>query len=125
MAIDNLVLLKFCDESVRNVADKGAGIFALVDAFVAAAKGKGIAELIGTTDEELFRETPWQLQDFAALLVNGAPVPITGTDRDGRALLTNIDVAGIVRFVMFVKTAKDADPAIGVLLGKVAVNPRA
>lgn len=125
MAIDNPALLSFVNESVRPLADRAAGIFGVVAAFLDAAKGKGFATDLGTTDAELFRDTPWELQDFASLLVDGAPVPITGTDSGGRTLLTNVDAVAIIRLAQWLQTAKEADPGIGPQVAKVAVNPRA
>ena len=125
MPIDDAALLKFVDESVRTLADKAAGVFGFVDAFLEAARGKGVAALLGTDDETLFRSTPWEQSDFAACLVGGEPVAITGSDDGGRTLLTNVDVLAMIRLAQWLKNAKAADPAIGPQVAKVAVNPRA
>ena len=125
MPINDAALLKFVDESVRTLADKAAGVFGFVDAFLEAARGKGVASVLGTDDDTLFRATPWEVADFEACLVNGSPLGITGSDDGGRTLLTNIDVLAMVRLAQWLKNAKAADPTIGPQVAKVAVNPRA
>ena len=125
MPIDNAALLSFVNESVRPLADRTAGMFGVVDAFLDAAKGKGFAPVLGTDDATLFRSTPWEFSDFAACLVDGAPVPIVGSDSGGRTLLTNIDVLAMIRLAQWHKNAKATDPGIGPQVAKIAVNPRA
>ena len=122
MPIDNAVLLSFCNESVRPVADRLGGLLPLPVAVLDAAVGKGLCEVLGTTPTDLTRAQSWTDADYTAL---GAPQPITGSDSGGRTLLTNHDVIGVLRVLAAVKAMIDANPARGPLVGKVAVNPRA
>jgi hypothetical protein len=121
--IDNAALLAFVDESVRVLGDRAAGVFSFISQFLDAAKGKGFATLLGTTDEELFRDQPWELKDFASTFVT-QPQPIVGSGNGGRTTLTNLDVIAMVRLAQWLQTSRNMDPTIGPQVAKVAVNPR-
>jgi hypothetical protein len=122
--IDNPVLLRFCDETVRPVADRLAGLLPLLDAVADAATGQGLAAVLGTTDSALFRgaDEPWGPEDYGA---TGAPQAVTGSDAGGRTLLTTYDVIAFLRVMAALKGMRAANPALGPLIGKLAVNPRA
>lgn len=124
MAIDNPLLLKFCNETVRPVADRLAGLLPLLDSVRDAVVGQGHAAVLGTDDATLLRgpDHPWMEADYAAV---GAPQAIVGSDSDGRSLLTNHDIIAFVRVMAALRGMKTANPNLGPLMGKLAVNPRA
>jgi hypothetical protein len=121
MAIDNPVLLQFVNETVRMFGDRLAGLLPLVDQFVAAAKGKGIAEKLGTTTSLLFRAEEWTLQELGGV----ANEVITDSGSGGRQELTAHDVIiGVMRPIARLKALIDANPEMLIRLGRIAVNPR-
>lgn len=120
MPTDNALLLNFVNESVRPVADRLAGLLPLPDAILNACIGQGLCEVLGTTPEDLLAG-PWTDEMYQAVPVDA----IVGSDGGGRTLLTNHHVIGILRVLAAVKYLADSNPALGPLLGAVAVNPRA
>ena len=118
--IDNPVLLNFVNESVRTVSDRLAGLLPLPDQIINSCVGQGLCKILGTTVEDLL-DGPWTDEMYAAIPVR----VITGSDSGGRVLLTNHHVIGILRSLAAVKYLADTNPALGPLLGAVAVNPRA
>lgn len=121
MAIDNPQLLKFVDETVRPLADLLAGILETPTAYADALVGQGHAATLGTDDATLLRAEAWVDADYAAL---GAPQVVTGSDSGARTLLTNYDVVGLSRVVVVLKNLIAANPSLGPLVRKMAVNPR-
>lgn len=121
MTIDNPLLLAFVNDTVRNLGDRLAGLLPVPVAVLNAVAGQGHSATLGTTDDKLFQTATWTADDYTAL---GAPQPIAGSDASGRTLLTNYDVIGIVRVMVALKAMADANPALGPLVAKVAVNPR-
>ena len=121
MPIDNAPLLSFVNESVRPVADRLAALLPLPDAVLDACMGQGSASVLGTTDAELLKAEAWTDEDYEAIPVQ----VITGSDSGGRAPLTNHHVIGILRVLAVVRAMKAENPALGPLVGAVAVNPRA
>lgn len=121
MPIDNPLLLTFVNESVRTLADRVAGLVGVPGPILDAAVGQGLPAVLGTTAEELLRGTPWTDDDYAAL---GAPQEIVGSGAGGRAPLTNFDVIAVLRVAAVLRYLIESNPALGPLLGKVAVNPR-
>ncbi len=118
--IDNPVLLKFCNETVRPTADLLAGLLTMPTAALDAVVGQGLAAALGTTDADLLRDTPWDAGDYTAL---GAAQGITGTDAGARTLLTNHDVIALLRVLVVVKQMIGANTDLGPLVRKIAVNP--
>ena len=121
--IDSEQLRAFVDESVRPLADRAAGVFAGIAQFLDAVRGKGLSGLLGTNDETLFRQSPWEQSDFVATFT-GSPQPIVGSDSNGRALLTNVDVIALIRLAVWLDESRKANPNIGPQVAKAAVNPR-
>ncbi len=121
MPIDNPVLLTFCNETIRPTADRLGGLLPLLTSITDAVRGQGLAAVLGTTDAELFRTTPWDVADYAAI----PPQDITGSDGSNRTLLTNHDVIGLIRVIAALSAMRSANPSLGPLVGRIAVNPRA
>lgn len=121
MAIDNAPLLAFVNESIRPVADRLAALLPLPDAVLDACLGQGLVELLGTNATDLLQAAPWTDENYEAIPLQS----ITGSDSGGRTLLTNHHVIGILRVLAVVKAMKSDNPALGPLVGAVAVNPRA
>mgnify|MGYP006921389712 CR=1 FL=1 len=121
MPIDNPVLLAFCNETVRPTSDKVAALLPLPDVILAAAAGKGLSAILGTTDAKLMQPTPWADADYAAIPQDS----IVGTDSGARTLLTNWDVIGFLRVMVALNGMIDTHPTLPGLIGKIAVNPRA
>jgi hypothetical protein len=124
MAIDNPVLLGFCNESLRPFADLLAGIRNLPADVMDAVAGKGLSAVLGTTDAALLRSstaTPWTPDDYAAV----APHDVTGSDSAGRTLLTSHRVIALIRVAVFLREALEMDANLGALVATFAVNPRA
>lgn len=118
---DSPVLLAFCNESVRPVADKLAGILSIPETVIAAVAGQELAEVLGTDKATLFRTEPWEDSNYEAI----ARFDIPGSNSGGRpTILTNHDVIGIIRVMVAVKGMIDLNDALRPLVGKVAVNPR-
>lgn len=126
MPIDNAVLTRFCDESLRPAADRLAGLLQFPGAVADAAVGQALPGLLGTTAEDLTRAEPWAVEDFvAAVTATGGEQDIVGSDAGGRTLLTTLDVLKLLRVIVWLRTAIAADPALSPLIYKFAVNPRA
>lgn len=121
MAITNANLLFFTNESIRTVADKLAGLLPLPEQILDAAVGRGFPTLLGTTNTALLQSTAWTDADYEAIPL----ATVTDSDSGGRVLLTNHDVIGVLRALVALKNMKAANPSLGPLLGRVAVNPRA
>lgn len=121
MPIDNQTLLAFCNQTVRPAADRLAGLLPVPLAVLDAAVGQGLPAVLGTTASALLRAEPWTDADYAAIPQH----EIVGSGSDGRAVLTNWDLIGILRVLSALKTMMAANEALGPLVGKVAVNPRA
>ncbi len=119
--IDNPVLLKFTNETVRTTADLLAGLLTVPTAALDAVAGQNLAAVLGTTDAELLRAEPWDASDYTAL---GAAQGITGTDSGARSLLTNHDVIAFLRVLVVVRQMIAANDQLGPLVRKIAVNPR-
>lgn len=125
MPIDNPVLTTFCNESIRPIADRLAGLIHLPKQVIATMKGKGLIEVLGTDEAALLRNgllQPWSNEDYMAL---GAPQEITNSGDSSRPTLTNYDVIGLVRVLVTLQNMIDANPLLPSLVGKIAVNPRA
>lgn len=121
MPIDNQPLLAFTNDTVRPLGDRLAGLLPLLTTVPDAVVGQGLAAVLGTTDAELFRASPWTADDYAAV----TPQAITGSDSGGRVQLTTHDVIGLLRVVAALGAMAAANPSLGPLVGKIAVNPRA
>ncbi len=119
--IDNPVLRRFTDETVRTTADLLAGVLSVPTAALDAVVGQGLAAALGTTDAALLRAEPWEPSDYQAVPAQG----ITGTDDNARVQLTNHDVIALLRVLVVVKGMIAANDQLGPLVRKIAVNPRA
>ncbi|VTS01554.1 unnamed protein product [Gemmata massiliana] len=119
--IDNPVLLKFTNETIRITADLLAGLLTLPTAALDAVTGQGLAAVLGTTDAALMRAEPWDPSDYQGVTAQG----ITGSDTDARVQLTNHDVIALLRVLVVVKQMIAANDQLGPLVRKIAVNPRA
>lgn len=119
--INNPVGLAFCNETIRIFGDRVSGLLPTPDIILAAAIGKGIPEMMGTTSAKITQLTDWTPEDWAAIV----EIPITGSDSDNRTLLTNIDVIKMLLVAAKLSMLIKAYPWLLPLLGKVAVNPRA
>lgn len=123
MPIDNPVLLRFCDESLRPFADLLAGIKESPRLLMDTVAGQGLAAVLGTTTEPLLRSSmtqPWQPADYAAV----PDEVITGSDAGGRTTLTAHQVIALIRVAVFLREALEVDPQLGALIATFAVNPR-
>lgn len=121
MAIDNLTLLSFTNESIRNISDLLAGILSLPDEIINVVIGKNFATVLGTTNNKLLQAEPWTNQDYMDL---GAPEEILNSDSGGRTILTNYDIIGILRVLIVLQQMINANPSLKPLVYKIAVNPR-
>lgn len=121
MPIDNPVLLAFCNETVRPTSDKVAALLPLPDVILAAAMGKGLSAVLGTTDAKLTQGTAWTDADYAAIPQDS----IVGSDSGARTLLTNWDVIGFLRVMVALNSMIAAHQTLPALIGKIAVNPQA
>jgi len=120
MPIDNAVLLRFCDETIRPMADRLGGLLPTLPPILAAVTGQGIAELLGTTDAELQRASAWEPADYGAVTAD----TIFDSDSGARTLLSNRDVIALLRVFVVLSGMVAANPQLLPLVGKIAVNPR-
>lgn len=118
--IDNALLLAFVNETIRPVGDRLAGLLPIPKAVLDALQGQGLAAVLGTSDAALRREQGWEQADYDAVPLQA----IAGSDAGGRALLTNHHVIAVIRALAAVKNLDDDNPALRIVLGAVAVNPR-
>lgn len=121
MPITNEPLLRYCNETVRPVADLLAGILDTPTRYLDALVGQGHAVTLGTDDATLLREAAWGVEEYTAV---GAPEVITDSGSGGRVTLTNYDVIAFTRVMVVLKQMLQANPALGPLVRKIAVNPR-
>ena len=119
--IDDPVLLAFCNETLRPVGDRLAGLLPLPQAVIDTIAGKGLSAVLGTTDAKLFRSEPWELADYGEI----APAVIAGADSAGRTAITNYDVIALVRVLVTLRLMSAANDQLGPLVAKWGVNPRA
>jgi hypothetical protein len=117
--INNPVGLTFCNETIRIFGDRLAGLMAVPDVILAAAIGKGIPEMMGTTSAKILQQTDWTADDWAAIPI----MTITGSDSGNRTLLTNVDVIKMLLVAAKLSMLSKAYPWLPPLIGNVAVNP--
>lgn len=102
MAIDNSQAVKFCNERVRQAADRFAQLYWW---------SKIVAQ-------------EWTAQGIGALIPNDASIVIDGSATDGRSVLTGIDVnllaARVSEFIALLEANANAKLN---QIHKVAVNP--
>jgi hypothetical protein len=120
MEIDNSVLLNFCNETIRPLADRLAILLPLLDTVPASVKGQDIPNILGTTSEELFRSSPWLENDYAKIEKQN----ILNSDSGGRVKLSNHDIINFIRIIASLSSMKQNNPSMSLLVGKIAVNPR-
>lgn len=120
MAIDNTIVGTFGNETIRPTSDLLATIASLPDKILAAAVGKGIPELLGTTSDKLLQAAEWTDADYAAIVQQD----ITGSDSDNRVMLTNYDFIQLSRVLVVLKSLISLHPTLPQLFGKMAVNPQ-
>lgn len=114
-------LTSFCNETLRPLADLLAGVLNTPTTVLNAVAGKDLAAVLGTTDAEINRAESWGPEDYAKL---GEPQVIADSDSGGRTELTNYDVVAILRVIVVLKLMMGANPQLGPLVAKFAVNPR-
>lgn len=118
--IDHPDLLSFCNESIRTIFDNLATLVAFPDLAINTVIGKDLLTPLGAKASDLFRAEPWTNEDYAAIPVED----ISGSGNGGRTTLTNHDVIAALRVMIVLKGMMAQNPALGPLIGKIAVNPR-
>lgn len=120
MPIDNEVLTKFCDETMRPFADLMAALIQIPQPVLDAVAGKQLATLLGTDDATLFRQEAWTPTEYGAV----TPDVIVGTDSGIRKILSNHEIIALLRVLVFLRNEMVANTQLGPLVMGVAVNPQ-
>lgn len=116
--MEDPILLTFCDDIIRIGANLFAKLFVAPRPVINAAVGRGIPERLGTTTQNLLRANPWTPEDYAQI----PEVPVLGSDKDNRTLLTNHDIIKLLRGYIFLQNAMDANSEFGPLIYKIATQ---
>lgn len=122
MAIDNELLLNFCNETLRPAGDVLAGLVGVPDMVLNAWKGKGLSDIVGFDQAVIDQADPATLEQFGAVFAQIQDV--TNSNSNGRTTLTTLDIFALLRVHRAIKKMIDDDPAFRPLIAKFAVNPR-
>ena len=117
--ITNEALMNLVDVSIRPAADSIAGLIDVPSGIINAIIGQNLAEVLGTTNEILFRPEAWTEVEYGAVTLK----TIARIPGDTRKVVTNHNVIALVRVLVNLDLMDKANPMLRPLLGAIAVNP--
>lgn len=111
----------FCNELLRPAADKLTGLIPYAENLLSVYKAKNLGPLFGHPTDLLTNVNPPDYTTITGNVIDGSP-------QDGRTNITNANVAGFLRILLFLSTVAEAtDANFGSsyeLSLKISVNPK-